>query len=251
VTVSNLELRLPVLERPGALGGTVRMPADKVVPPGYQLSQDYVPQGYSRPRGATPFRVSLAPAFQQCTAPNRQHGAPLAFGSCSPPRLTSDQLTVGTSDSNGQGAGFAGSVLYEVQVGDPGTEANEADVRVATSLSDIRKQGTLADYTGELSVEQIVQTTDRANGAPRDEPGTVQPSPFRFTVPCAATSDTTVGASCSLNSSLNAIVPGSVVEGERSIRELGEVDVFDGGADGQAGTAQDNTLFARQSLFVP
>ena len=29
------------------------------------------PAGYPRPRGATPFRVSLTPAFTQCTAPNR------------------------------------------------------------------------------------------------------------------------------------------------------------------------------------
>ena len=28
------------------------------------------PAGYPRPRGATPFRVSLMPAFRQCTDPN-------------------------------------------------------------------------------------------------------------------------------------------------------------------------------------
>ena len=35
-------------------------------------------------------------------------------------------------------------------------------------------------------------------------------------------------------------------ESERAVWELGEVDVFDGGADGQAATLGDNTLFARQ-----
>jgi hypothetical protein len=41
ITVSNLELRLPVLEPPGSLGGVVAPPAPKVVPPGYQLAADY------------------------------------------------------------------------------------------------------------------------------------------------------------------------------------------------------------------
>jgi predicted acyl esterase len=42
VTVSNLELRLPVLESPGSLGGLVEEPAAKVVPPGYELAADYL-----------------------------------------------------------------------------------------------------------------------------------------------------------------------------------------------------------------
>jgi hypothetical protein len=46
-------------------------------------------------------------------------------------------------------------------------------------------------------------------------------------------------------------VPGAVVEGGRSIWELGQVQVFDGGADGLASTAGDNTLFEREGIFVP
>ncbi|HEY5976483.1 MAG TPA: CocE/NonD family hydrolase [Solirubrobacterales bacterium] len=45
VTVSNLQLRLPVLEQPGALGGLVQAPAPKVVPAGYELALDYRPDG--------------------------------------------------------------------------------------------------------------------------------------------------------------------------------------------------------------
>jgi hypothetical protein len=41
VTVSNLELRLPVLETPGALGGLVQAPAEKVLPAGYQLARGF------------------------------------------------------------------------------------------------------------------------------------------------------------------------------------------------------------------
>jgi hypothetical protein len=45
VTVSNLELHLPVLEQPGAAGGAVQAPAPKIVPPGYELAIDYRPAG--------------------------------------------------------------------------------------------------------------------------------------------------------------------------------------------------------------
>jgi hypothetical protein len=44
-TISNLELRLPVLETPGALGGLVSAPAAKVLPAGYELASDFLPPG--------------------------------------------------------------------------------------------------------------------------------------------------------------------------------------------------------------
>lgn len=47
ITVSNLELRLPVREQPGSLGGAVQSPAPKVLPPGYQLASDYLTGGGS------------------------------------------------------------------------------------------------------------------------------------------------------------------------------------------------------------
>jgi Acetyl xylan esterase (AXE1) len=45
IFVSNLELRLPVLESPGSLGGLVQEPAPKVLPPGYTLARDYQTAG--------------------------------------------------------------------------------------------------------------------------------------------------------------------------------------------------------------
>jgi len=41
IVVSNLELRLPVREQPGALGGLVQAPAPKIVPPGYRPARGY------------------------------------------------------------------------------------------------------------------------------------------------------------------------------------------------------------------
>jgi hypothetical protein len=187
---------------------------------------------YPRPKGATPLRVPLVPASKACTGPNSTHGAPLAFGSCAPPQQASSRLTVGTPDANGQAARSQGSVLYRVVPG---------DVQVDASVTDVRQQGSLADYAGELGVEQTVQVTDRMNGPAQDEPATVQPAPFRFAVPCAATADQTVGGTCSLSSTFNALVPGVVQEGNRAIWELGPIRLFDG----------DNAVFETQGLFVP
>jgi hypothetical protein len=122
---------------------------------------------------------------------------------------------------------------------------------VDVSLTDVRRQGTLADYGGELSVEQSTQITDRFNGPSQSEPATVQSNPFRFAVPCTATSNTGIGSSCLLSSTFNAILPGVVLADRRAIWELGAIQVLDGGADGQAATTGDNTLFERQGIFVP
>ncbi|MFP5389054.1 MAG: CocE/NonD family hydrolase [Thermoleophilia bacterium] len=53
--VSNLELRLPVREQPGSVGGLVEPPAPKVLPPGYELAAGYEEEGatpISAPRAA-------------------------------------------------------------------------------------------------------------------------------------------------------------------------------------------------------
>ena len=40
-------------------------------------------------------------------------------------------------------------------------------------------------------------------------------------------------------------------EGQRAIWELGQIQVFDGGSDGDGDTTGDNTLFAVQGAFAP
>ena len=60
ITVSNLELRLPVIEQPGSLGGLVQSPAPKVVPPGYQLAAEYAgAAGGAGATSATPPTVTV------------------------------------------------------------------------------------------------------------------------------------------------------------------------------------------------
>jgi hypothetical protein len=73
---------------------------------------------------------------------------------------------------------------------------------------------------------------------------------FPFDVQCAATPDTTIGASCDVDTTLDAMVPGAVKESQRSVWQRMQTKVFDGGADGDVSTAP-NELFMVQGIFVP
>jgi hypothetical protein len=249
VTISNLELRLPVLDQPGSQGGLVGTPAAKVVPAGYNLAGDRQ-VGYIRPIAASPISVSLVPAYQECTSPDRMHGPPLAFGSCSAPDRTSPNLTVGTFDANGQAPKSVGNARLSVVRGDPSTPADESDVKVQVSLTDVRLAAGLADYTGELTEVTTLRITDRQNGNGVNRTGTVQDIPLPVIVPCTATPDTTKGGDCRVSTSVDSLIPGAVPEGKRSVWALGRVQAFDGGPDGDAQSA-DNSLFAVQGIFIP
>jgi hypothetical protein len=49
----------------------------------------------------------------------------------------------------------------------------------------------------------------------------------------------------------DSLVPGAVDEGRRGVWGLGQVKVYDGGADGAAATTADNTLFMDQGVIRP
>ncbi len=216
---------------------------------------------YPRPRGATPLRASLVPAYKQCTRPNGTHGAPLSYGSCNPPVQASPYLTIGTPDAvgNGADANSIGSVLYSVQVNSPPTpndvliDVSVTDVRCApleTMCGSVNVPGG-PDYTGQLQARVSMRITDKLNGPGTNQPGSVSDTAFPVTVPCAATADTTIGSTCAISTSANAVLPGSVTSnGARAIWELGQVKVYDGGASGVAGST-DATLFMDEGVFVP
>jgi hypothetical protein len=160
----------------------------------------------------------------------------------------SPNITVGTPDANRQGANSVGTVLFRAIAGNPSTAANEADVALDVTLTDVRRKSGLADYTGELEEVSTIRLTDRASAG--GEATTVQDLPIAATVPCVATPDPARGASCSLSTTVNALTPGAVAEGKRAIWQLDQVQVLDGGPDGLAST-NDNSLFAVQGVFVP
>ena len=146
--------------------------------------------------GASPFRASLVPAYAECDEPNARHGAPLAHPSCAPPRRESDALTMGAPDANGKVARSIGFAHFTVAPGNPETGADEADVRIEFSLSDVRQAGDLSDYSGELLVRADVRITDRASGDAQDEPATTADIAFPMVATCAPTASEATGGAC-------------------------------------------------------
>jgi Tol biopolymer transport system component len=208
---------------------------------------------YPRPKGATPVFSFLTVAYEPCASPNRRHAPPLAADSCSPPVQSSDYLTVGTLDANQQRANSSGYVQYDAKPGNLQTPADEADVRLSASITDVRRKD-LSDYPGELSMKTARRITDKDNTpAPNAATGaaTVQDLPLAATFPCATTTDPAIGSLCSLTTTADTLLPGSVKESMRSIWELSPIQVYDGGADGDADTSTDNTLFMDEGIFVP
>jgi hypothetical protein len=234
---------------PGVGHGVQSFP-DGLAALGAALRHEGFDAPYPRPKGASPLRVSLVPAFQPCTAPNRTHGPPLAFASCAPSAQASGFLTVGTADSNGQPTNSIGRVRLRAIVGDPATPTDEADLALDVSITDVRELASLDDYAGELEAAARVRLTDRSNGPALDEPATVTDFTFSLPVICATTPDPASGGTCTASTTADAVIPGVAVEGRRAIWALAAVDVFDGGADGDIDTSG-NTLFARQGVFVP
>jgi hypothetical protein len=229
------------------------------------LSPDWQPlnNSYARPRGASPARIPIVPAYKQCTTPTTSHRGVLTRPSCYGPTPESPNLTVGTPDFNGVGANSQGSVVFRAS-----TPANGL---IDVSLTDVRCQktstgcsgGALSDYSGSLWFETNFRVTDKNNGPTGVGPsanGTLTDMPMSFGVPCAVTGAATVGSTCSLSTSIDAVFGGAtaVDDGKRGIWELrgfsdgaGVLKLWDGGPDGDASTTGDDSLFAVGGLFFP
>jgi hypothetical protein len=217
---------------------------------------------HPRPKSAKTITASLTPAYSQCTAPTHTHGPPLAFPSCNPPTQTSIAVTVGTPDANGAAANSTGFTKISVLVGTPGPP-DDSDVRLTSSLTDVRCKPNVAtcgspipggpDYTGELQGNATIRLTDHDNApAPGGgtEPATMVDIPFPVNIPCVATASNAIGATCTVDTSANSVVPGVVKDQRRDLVEVQQLFVTDGGPDGVVSTSP-NTLFAVQGIFIP
>ena len=198
---------------------------------------------YPRPKVASPIEFALVPAYEPCTAPNRTHGPPLAFGSCAPPARTPGELTVGTPDSNGKAPHSTSEVHLRVVPGIPSTPGDEADVRLHGTVNDVRVASDLSDYTGSLEARVTLRITDKDNTPHPGGPGaaTTADIPYTFPIPCAATAGAAIGAECSFDTTAEAFVPGIAKEGRRAIWELGQFAVHDASGG----------VFMRQGIFIP
>lgn len=207
---------------------------------------------YARPIAATPINMKLVPAAKACTSSNSTHGAPLALPSCNPVQPASSNLTVGTPDGNGNPAVSTGMVNLKVLGESPIDQNNgdQADVEINANITDVRKASDLSDYSGELRLVLPLRITDRYAGTSLTEPVTTPDTPFGVTMNCSATAGPE-GSDCNVATTADAVTAGFVKEGKRAVWGLGQAQVFDGGADGDADTTGDNQLFEVQGTFVP
>jgi hypothetical protein len=60
-----------------------------------------------------------------------------------------------------------------------------------------------------------------------------------------------IGSACEVDTTADALMPGAINEGVRAIWQLGQVEVLDGGPDGDVDTPADADVFLRQGIFVP
>jgi hypothetical protein len=217
-----------------------------------ELRVAFEPNTYARPGAAARLRVPLVPAYRECDPgrATKTHAQPLS-GSCDPV-ASSQELTVGTPDANGQSSQSSGHLKLQALLGDPATAADEADVSLAVSVTDVRKRSGLADYGGQLQASLILRATDRHNGSAggTGDAASVSSLTLPVAVPCSGTVDAAIGSTCAVDTSIDAAAPGAVLESKRSVWELGRIQVLDGGPDGSAATA-DNGVFLVQGVLVP
>jgi hypothetical protein len=140
---------------------------------------------------------------------------------------------------------------------------DQADVKVTSAVSDVRCAAvgggcavTGGTYAGKVLGIVGLRITDRLNGSGQAQSGTATDYPFMWGTQCV------VGA-CAMTTSADAVLPDLVREQKRAIWQLGEIQVFDGGADGDLAAAAGGScppacvanggeeLFLRQGLFVP
>ena len=151
---------------------------------------------------------------------------------------------------------------FNVQPGNPNTAADEADIAMTTSMTDVKNTGTLTDYTGNVIVKTTLRMTDKASGDTANTAATVQDFDFGAPVSCVATSDTDLGGACNQVTTLDTMVPGFAREGDRTIMSALSVWVEDAGPDPSIDPGGDDTCpptcgsgdestYLRQGLFTP
>jgi hypothetical protein len=117
-----------------------------------------------RPKGATPWRVPLVPAYKACTTINsvREYTGP---GTCVPPTTASNNVTVGTPDANGAAVNSISAAIFTVKATSP------EHVKIDYEITDVRcKPAATAcgsansadgpDYTGYLAGYATNRVTD-------------------------------------------------------------------------------------------
>jgi TolB protein len=197
-----------------------------IVNPGDDTDPDWQPvtTAQARPQSASPLRVPLTIAFDDCGA-GPTHSPPFNTSTCGPARASSPDLTVGEPLVNGKPSKANGFIKITSLLSPSNGQVNVSikDVRCANYVSGCNDL--LGDYTSFLNLGLQFQITDRAT--PAGTAATIPLVALSAQVPCTATTDTTVGSTCTLATDLNSIAPGAIVTGKRASWVLKDATVYD------------------------
>jgi hypothetical protein len=145
---------------------------------------------------------------------------------------------------------------------DPGN-GDQADVSLVGTLTDVRQgSATGADYdpvavgndTTTLAKIRISDhfntTTGQPCAATTSCPATVSDLDFTVPVPCTATASTSIGSTCSVSTTADAVVPAVVKENKNAVVQTFRVRARDAGANGTPGDTDDRDA-AMQGIYIP
>jgi hypothetical protein len=205
------------------------------------------PPSVEHPADAALLTASLVPNLRQtisgtqCAARRgtpSDHGAPLSLPSCNPPGYVPG--TAAHLGPLGQGSASLSVV--------PG------DVTISMTASDVRAIAGGGDYVPNSSGPDVTlverwRLSDNNNGASGD-PATSIDFDFPVSVDCVASADPARGSTCSVSTTADATMPGSIVAGNNMVVQTFRVLVNDSGVDGVLGNGDDRA-FAQQGIYIP
>ena len=156
---------------------------------------------------------------------------------------------------------MTGSARLDILLGNPGTPADEADVRVNVSTTDVRRASDGTDYPGNLIFSLALRVSDRGTGTSEALSGTVGDLDISLPIACSTTGDTTTGSICSISTTMDTLVPNFAREGKRSTMATRSLKVLDAGVDATitppsgscpptCGSGDEKT-FVESGLFTP
>jgi hypothetical protein len=133
---------------------------------------------------------------------------------------------------------------------------DQADVSIQVHATDVRDDNG-NEYTDAVGLVEKMRISDESNCTPGPGcPGTYQESGtlIDFHLPaqffCVGTADPNVGATCSLNTTVDAVAPGVINEGKNMVLQVFRLRLSDSGQNGVIGDSDDRE-FAMQGVFVP
>jgi hypothetical protein len=243
---------------------------------------------HARPNAASPLTASLVTAMKQCTAlggdpAGMTHRGTLAFPACqvgSPGTLAgpaSNSISLGTpvspAPAPAQGNGYL-QLCATVGCGKLAPTLTGGDIKIESEIRDVRcvPGGTVAcaapgsngaqsttDYLGAVRGSMTLRITDTNNGSPGyTTHATMMDIPFSADGSCAENPGggelgLPVGATCTINTTVNVAVPNAVFDGKRTNIGVRDITIFDGGQDGSTTVTTDgpNRQFLEEGVFLP